>query len=367
MSKRRKNVWLGRIAVGGWLLALSIAGCGDDAGGPPGSELGGDGGEPSPSSAGRGHGGAGGANHGGAGVANHGGAGVANPGGAGAENQSGADSGGEPGSAGTNPQPEGGSSGVAGNSAGSGGTSDAAGAAGAAGMENGGRMPFAPVGGSSGTGGSKASGGSAGTAGSAGSGGASGGSGGSAGIAGTGGTAGTAGTGGTAGTAGTAGTGGTASGCPSTLCSKAFSEENCGAQCGPILSESCLECEAENCAQFSQNCAQAIGLAADGPGEGVARSALCTELVDCMHRTRCVDFDEGNPLACYCGDASEEECEAGDARGACREEYVRAGETELFATLAIRIDDGQSALYYAVYRMSCDSLACTAECFPDPG
>ncbi|HKQ71838.1 MAG TPA: hypothetical protein VJT73_20985 [Polyangiaceae bacterium] len=65
---------------------------------------------------------------------------------------------------------------------------------------------------------------------------------------------------------------------------------------------SCAACAAQSCANYISACDQLSGVAAAGPGLGVARTVLCSETVACLLATGCADAVANTDMAfCYCG------------------------------------------------------------------
>jgi cysteine-rich repeat protein len=119
-----------------------------------------------------------------------------------------------------------------------------------------------------------------------------------------------------------------------------------------------------------------------GPATGAPRSKLCTELVECIRGSGCMQASNKrlistSPFAeCYCGPGG---CEASaPATGPCKEEYRRASESTISDEAALDIDvynkfydfagASGAALGLALGRASlvvqaCDFYACGQECY----
>jgi hypothetical protein len=202
-----------------------------------------------------------------------------------------------------------------------------------------------------------------------------GGAGGSAGTAGSGagegGTAGggTAGGGGNAG--GSAGAGGSGGGATcgngvldeGEVCDAPFTENDCGADCGPITSPECLECEetepSGECITVV-DCSDVAGNATSGPATGVARAYLCNETLHCIRQSGCAG---GQLIDCYCGTATSAECDSGQGNGLCREQLERGFETTNPVEITNRYTNPEFAAGFAMLRVGCDQAYCMAECF----
>ena len=280
--------------------------------------------------------------------------------------------------------------GMGGSNAGSGGRAGSGGSSAGSGGSSAGTGGRAGSGGSSaGTGGSSAGtgGSSAGTGGSsAGTGGSSAGTGGS--HAGTGGSS--AGTGGSS--AGTGGTGGSAPVCGNSvvetgeLCDPQLTVNNCGRDCKAITSTACLACETSS-AQYGYDqtfltCNTAVGntttatvtgsTGAAKPTDpnpvttpvGTSKAMLCNEVVDCVRDTHCAAGGFPTLSACYCGTASQGDCNNGLGNGKCKAEIERALEATSFSTVAQRAGQTLYGGGVAMSRIDADQSYCDDDCLP---
>lgn len=206
-----------------------------------------------------------------------------------------------------------------------------------------------------------------------------GGTGGTSGAGGRGGSSsGTAGKGGTAGVSGASsaggGTGGKGATCgngtldPGEACDDGNTKF--GDSCSPTCTNLCETCETNVCGTNEElvSCDGEIGLsdtAATGPATGVKKSVLCKNLLGCLKRTGCAQYEPSAVLSkCYCGTASPSECaEAGKPNGPCVEEVAAAGEDRATSKLVLRQLSPQYALGVAaqVYGY-CDGGVCANEC-----
>lgn len=236
-----------------------------------------------------------------------------------------------------------------GNSGGSAGLGAAG--AGAGGLTNGGK------GGGTGTAGTSAGGAPGGAGGLA-----NGGKGGGTGTAGT-----SAGTGGAS-----AGTGGaSAQTCGNNIvesaeiCDPKFTVNNCGSDCKAITSAACLTCESAPgaCDASILTCNTVTGNATEGPANGVAKSSLCNEALDCIRDTGCAA--DAKPLlkSCYCGTADVTNCNAGLGDGPCKAALERSLETTSATAISMRVGNVSYGGAIALKRVTCDQLFCDPICF----
>ncbi|HKY39217.1 MAG TPA: hypothetical protein VJN18_24935 [Polyangiaceae bacterium] len=82
----------------------------------------------------------------------------------------------------------------------------------------------------------------------------------------------------------------------------------CGSDGKVIFSSKCQECIDQKC-KGAETC--------QGGGFTPEQSALCNEVLDCVDDSRCNDGHFA--MFCYCGAVTQEECDSGKAKGACRE------------------------------------------------
>jgi hypothetical protein len=138
----------------------------------------------------------------------------------------------------------------------------------------------------------------------------------------------------------------------------------------------CAPCEATSCQNIVQwadigpdltkFCSLAEGTALSGPGMGKPRTQLCTDLVDCAHRTGC---GKQNLYGCFCGSLSLDECVAKTstnvyaADGACAKEFAAAAEAMLGSQVFEQASDIRFASGHAYALLECDIKQCSDECY----
>jgi cysteine-rich repeat protein len=134
-------------------------------------------------------------------------------------------------------------------------------------------------------------------------------------------------------------------------------------------------------------CFAAEGLAVAGPAKGISLAVLCQDLVDCVRREQCAQFEDIDGSAatgygfvhCYCSyDVSllnyKTTCEATTALdpkvdpnyvGKCLREFQEASETEDALGLFKGVQNRRKALGVAnLLLLTCDRSLCTEECLP---
>lgn len=102
---------------------------------------------------------------------------------------------------------------------------------------------------------------------------------------------------------------------------------------------------------------------------GVAKSALCQQVVECVRASECTTNMKTEPYTavdCFCGNnADVDACLAGtvaSATGACKEIIATASETQNVPDIAARFTDATFASGAAFQLLQCDSRSCVAEC-----
>ncbi len=131
------------------------------------------------------------------------------------------------------------------------------------------------------------------------------------------------------------------------------------------VSPSCAECEAKFCSAERGGCRESVGLAADGPRKGTARSALCEEVLACVRKTGCAPGARGVGNECYCGKDDVQKCiTEATADGPCKEVIEAAAESTSPMTVGQRWGKAEFALGAAFRRVRCAGDRCRAECFP---
>ncbi len=137
--------------------------------------------------------------------------------------------------------------------------------------------------------------------------------------------------------------------------------------CSPITSSTCQNCGAtmvEDCASLAAGC-NVLGTTAEtGPGLaplGTPRAWLCNEVLDCIRDTGCAII---NPLDCYCGNATADQCLQGQGNGVCRHVIERGLETPLFADIEARFQNATFGGGWAIARVNCEQAFCPTQCFP---
>lgn len=130
-------------------------------------------------------------------------------------------------------------------------------------------------------------------------------------------------------------------------------------------------------------CFDMPGLAEGGPAQGIARSELCQEMVDCIRREKCeqiVPDDFGGYTAainyaftrCYCDvDVTDgsylDKCKSPDTfvPGKCKRQIQEASERDDTGTAFNGLYSGAKPLGTAnLLLQSCDKKLCTEECLP---
>jgi cysteine-rich repeat protein len=136
-------------------------------------------------------------------------------------------------------------------------------------------------------------------------------------------------------------------------------------------------------ADLYTNCMNMPGLALGGPAQGVERSELCRNVVDCVRREQCEQFvpDDLNEsqtqttfafLRCYCDldvTASDyvSQCTGpGYVPGKCARELQEASELETKAVFGIHFGaNGHAFGASNVLLLQCDKKLCLEECYPE--
>jgi cysteine-rich repeat protein len=139
-------------------------------------------------------------------------------------------------------------------------------------------------------------------------------------------------------------------------CSAACAEEATAALCEAAPADACEECGCTECASEMAACNNLAGVAAEGPGAGIAKSTLCQEVVLCGREAAC------RGTACFCGDIDLVTCLLEGPQGPCVGPISAAAET----TSPVDVSARQSTPGYAVAAANavstCTVNSCTAEC-----
>jgi hypothetical protein len=96
---------------------------------------------------------------------------------------------------------------------------------------------------------------------------------------------------------------------------------------------------------------------------GVSKAALCRQIVDCIHTTKCAS--NFNVTDCICGlDVQADVCFAGTydaATGPCKDLIAAGAESNIMPVIAANFSDSQYAIGAAdTVIETCDFLSCNA-------
>jgi hypothetical protein len=148
----------------------------------------------------------------------------------------------------------------------------------------------------------------------------------------------------------------------SEVCDPPLTVNNCGRDCRPVTLTACLACDnATECIDFV-DCGSAVGNAPAGtPGAGTPRLNLCSAVLDCVRDSGCA-AGGNNILNCYCGTATVQQCQTGQAKGICKTELERGLETTVFNDILAHFKDGTYGGGVAMARIDCEQNVCKAPC-----
>ena len=130
---------------------------------------------------------------------------------------------------------------------------------------------------------------------------------------------------------------------------------------------SCDECEARgtgetnNCPSAYQHCNSLQGVTAGKYKPGLPKSALCRQILDCIHRSHCAK--EFNATDCLCGpNVRSVDCFNGSFEamgGSCRDLIAAGAESNLVSDLSLRFSDATYAVGAAMMMLeNCDYAEC---------
>lgn len=156
--------------------------------------------------------------------------------------------------------------------------------------------------------------------------------------------------------------------------------DSCTPSCRSMTT--CDTCANTQCTDEVDACLGLEGVAELGPRQGMARSALCSRLRDCIHDSGC-NLDTaiayrpnlggepadpthpGVPENCYCGTSGLDCLQEGAANGSCRAEIEAALETDDPYQIIQRVG-GTHADYLAFAAttnlLACESTQCSSPC-----
>lgn len=124
--------------------------------------------------------------------------------------------------------------------------------------------------------------------------------------------------------------------------------------------EACRKCEERACHNFARTGVDPM--AGCFSNADPAKVKLCSDAVECAHRTGC-PYGARGPEQCYCGSAKVEDCYHGKGvDGPCKAQFEAASTKTDAEWVTTHYSDRELALGNAVVLLYCDVGACKREC-----
>jgi hypothetical protein len=126
----------------------------------------------------------------------------------------------------------------------------------------------------------------------------------------------------------------------------------------------CDTCELANatCSTRQMDCNNITGTV-----NGVAKSALCHQVLDCVRTTKCASASGTfSPSDCICGTGADVSVCAGQTldqvTGACKAIIAQGAESTLLTDVSVRLGDPAYATGLAIRLVQCDQRFCATDC-----